>query len=58
MSRGQKWARFEKEYLPSDFISDTKMWNTGEAGGDLLVRKGILKYSNFLLSYNMLIKVS
>ena len=32
-------GRFEKEYLPSD----NKIWITGGAGGDLSVRKGILK---------------
>ena len=45
MSRGQNWAHFEKEDLRSDWTSDTKIWITGGAGGDLLVRKGILKNS-------------
>ena len=49
VSRGHKWARFEKEYLPYFWAFDTKIWMTGEAGGDLSVRKGILKYSNFWL---------
>ena len=43
MPRGQKWALFEKEHLPSDWTSKTKIWMTGGAGGDLLVRKEILK---------------
>ena len=43
MSRDQKWAPFEKEYLPSDWTSDTKFLTTGGARGDLTVRKGILK---------------
>ena len=58
MSRGQKRAWFEKEYLSSDWISDTKIWMTGGGGGDILVRKGILKKSDFWLSYNMLKNVS
>ena len=47
MSRGQKRAQFEKEYLPSDWTSDTKTWMAGGAGGEFSVRNGILKYSNF-----------
>ena len=43
MSRGQKWAQFEKGYLPSDCNSDTKIEITGEAGDDISVCKGILK---------------
>ena len=39
----QKWDRSEKEYLPSDWIFDTKIGMTGGAGGDLAVYKGILK---------------
>ena len=54
MSRGQKLARSEKEYIPSDWTSDTKILMTGDAEGDFSVCKGILKYSNFGLSYNML----
>ena len=41
MSRGQKWAHFEKKYLPYDWTYDTKIWIIGETGGDLSVRKGI-----------------
>ena len=47
MSMDQKWARFEKEYLSYDWTSDTKIWIIGGGGGDILVRKGILKNSNF-----------
>ena len=43
MSRGKKWAQFEKQYPPSGWTSDTKIWTTGEAGVNLLVCKGILK---------------
>ena len=43
MSRGQKWANFEKEYIPSDWTYDTKFCVTGGEGGDLSIRKGILK---------------
>ena len=49
MSRGQKWAQLEKEYLPFDWTSDNKFWMKGGSVGDLSVRKGILKYSIFLL---------
>ena len=42
MSRGPKWARFGKEYLPSDWTSDTIFLMTGGAGCDLSVRTGIL----------------
>ena len=58
MSSGQKWARFDKEYIPYDWTSETKIWLIGGSRGDLLVRKGILKNINFLLSYNMLKNVS
>ena len=47
MSKGKKWARSEKEYSPSDWTSETKILMTGEAGGDLLVHKGILKNNIF-----------
>ena len=47
MSMGQKWARFEKEYLPSDCNSNPKIWMIDGAGGDLLVRKVILKVQFF-----------
>ena len=56
MSRSQKWARFDKEYIPYDWIYDTKIWMTGGVGGNLLVRKGILKNINFWLSCNILKK--
>ena len=41
MSRGQKWAWFEKEYLPSDWTYEDKFSMTGGVGGDLSVSKGI-----------------
>ena len=37
MSRGQKWAQSEKESLPPDWTSYTKILMAGEAGGDILV---------------------
>ena len=58
MSRGKKWAQFEKDYIPSDGTSGTKLWMTCEAGGDISVCQGILDYSNFSLSYNMVKNVS
>ena len=33
----------KKEYLPSDWTSDTKVWMVGGAGGGISVRKGVLK---------------
>ena len=42
MSRGQTWDRVEKEYLPYDWISDTKILTCG-SGDDISVPKGILK---------------
>ena len=43
MSVGQKRARLENVYLPSDWTSDTKILITGWAGGDILAHKRILK---------------
>ena len=37
----------DKEYLPSDWNSDTKFWNIDGAGGDILVHKGFLKIHSF-----------
>ena len=34
--------------------SVTKIWMRGEAEGDILACKGILKYMDFWLSYNMI----
>ena len=56
MSRGHKQARYEKEYLSSNWTLDTKIQVIGGAGRDLSVHEGILKYSNFWPSYNMLKK--
>ena len=56
MSRGQKWARFEKKYLSSDWTSDIKIWIAGEAGGIIFVQKGISNKSNVWLSYKMVKK--
>ena len=47
VSRGQKWAHFEKEYLSSDCTSDTTFWMIGDTGRDISVRKDILTFSNF-----------
>ena len=47
MSRDQKWARFEKEYIPYDWNFDTKIWMICGEGGDLSVCKGIMKDSIF-----------
>ena len=47
MSRGKKWAQFEKENKPSDWNSETKILMTGGLGCDILVHKGILKDSKF-----------
>ena len=40
--------KFEKEYLSSDWTSETKFLITGGAGGDLSVHKGVLKKIGFL----------
>ena len=58
MSRGQKWAQYEKECPPSDRNHETKIWMTGEVGGDLLVRNRGFEYSFFKPSYNMLKNIS
>ena len=42
VSADQKWARLEKEYLNSDWTSDTNIWMAGGQGGDLFARKRIL----------------
>ena len=39
VSEGQKWTRLEKEYLHSDWTSDTNIWMAGGKGGDLSARK-------------------
>ena len=36
-----------EKYLPCDWTYDTKIWMTDEVGGDISIRKGILKYSVF-----------
>ena len=41
VSTGQKWAQSEKEYIHSDWTSDTKIWMVGVQGGDIFVRKRI-----------------
>ena len=50
VSTGQKWARLKKEYLHSEWTSDTKIWMVGEQWGDLSARQNILVYFNFWLS--------
>ena len=47
MSGGQKWTQFEKEYMPSDCTSDTKILMTDGAGDDLSVCNEIFKIQNF-----------
>ena len=42
MSTGQKWAQLEKEYLHSDWNSDTSIWMVAGQGGDLYVQKIII----------------
>ena len=54
MSLGQKWAQLEKEYLPSEWNSEAKIWMANVQGGDISGRKKTLKYSKFWLSYNLL----
>ena len=49
VSAGQTWARLEKEYIHSDWTSDTKIWMAGGQGGYLSPRK----ISFFLLSYKL-----
>ena len=44
----QKWARLEKEYLPSDWNSDAKIWMEDVQGGDLSAHKIILKIRIFV----------
>ena len=41
VSAGQKWARLEKEYLHTDWTSDTESWIAGGRGGGLSARKRI-----------------
>ena len=42
VSAGQKWTRLEKEYIHSDWTSDTKIRMVGGQGGDLSAPKMIL----------------
>ena len=42
MSTGQKWVRFEIEYLPSDWSYDAKIWMEDAEVFDLSARKSIL----------------
>ena len=41
---GQKWARLEKEYIHSDWTSETKIWMSGEQWGDLSARSSIFNF--------------
>ena len=41
VSVGQKWARFEKEYLPFDWSSEANILIEDVKGGDISARKNI-----------------
>ena len=43
MSKGQKWARFDKEYIPSDWNSESNIYMVDVQWSDISDRKRILK---------------
>ena len=46
-SQGQKLVPLEKEYIPSDWTSGTKIWMTDAQGGHLSEHKRIILNYNF-----------
>ena len=50
MSPGQKWADFEKEYLPSEWSSGTNILMSDVEGGDLSAHKIIIYIIIYILT--------